>query len=211
MACRDTIRAYVACMRTSRNRTMPLTTSAPHYVREQAQDMAGRAQDMAGTILALDIGAKRIGVATSDELGLLASPRTVIFRRSTQGALEEIVRLVRAEQATLVVVGLPVSFDGQLHSQAKTVQRFAERLRKLLDALNVPMVYADEMLSTVRAEERLRAAGVRADRIRERIDAMAAAVILEEYLDQQRLAKRQAEHPAERPAAGHENEENEFP
>ncbi|HEU5346975.1 MAG TPA: Holliday junction resolvase RuvX [Ktedonobacterales bacterium] len=162
---------------------------------------------MAGTILALDIGAKRIGVATSDELGLLASPRTVIFRRSTQGALEEIVQLVRAEQATLVVVGLPVSFDGQLHSQAKTVQRFAERLRKLLDALNVPMVYADEMLSTVRAEERLRAAGVRADRIRERIDAMAAAVILEEYLDQQRLAQRQAE----RPAAGHENEENEFP
>lgn len=144
---------------------------------------------MAGVILALDVGAKRIGVAVSDELGLLATPRTVIFRRSTQAALEEIVRLVRAEEARLVVVGLPISLDGQLHSQAQTVQRFAERLRKLLD---VPLVYADEMLSTVRAEERLRAAGVRANRIRERIDAMAAAVILEEYLDQQRRAERQA-------------------
>lgn len=163
------------------------------------------AQERAGSVLALDVGAKRIGIAVSDELGLLASPRTVIFRRSTQSALEEIARLVQAEQATLVVVGLPISFDGQLHSQAKSVQRFAERLRKLLEPLHVPMVYADEMLSTVRAEERLRAAGVRADRMRERIDAMAAAVILEEYLDQRRQAKRQAE----RPDAGRENEENE--
>ncbi|HEU4784664.1 MAG TPA: Holliday junction resolvase RuvX [Ktedonobacterales bacterium] len=141
---------------------------------------------MAGVILALDVGAKRIGVATSDELGMLASPRTVIVRRSTQSALDEIVRLVQAEEATLVVVGLPISFDGALHSQAQTVRRFAERLRKMLDALSVPMVYADETLSTVVAEERLRAAGVRRERIRERVDAMAAAVILEEYLEQQR-------------------------
>lgn len=141
---------------------------------------------MAGVILALDVGAKRIGVATSDELGMLASPRTVVVRRSTQAALDEIVRLVQAEEAALVVVGLPISFDGELHSQAQTVQRFAERLRKPLDALGVPMVYADETLSTVVAEERLRAAGVRRERMRERIDAMAASVILEEYLEQQR-------------------------
>lgn len=153
---------------------------------------------MVGPILALDVGAKRIGVAVSDPLGVLATPRTVIVRRSTQGALDEIVRLTRAEEATLVVVGLPVSFDGQLHGQARTVQRFAERLRKLLD---VPLVYADETLSTVRAEERLRALGMRPDRIRERIDAEAAAVILDEYLEQRRLAERQA-------AAGRELEED---
>lgn len=162
---------------------------------------------MAGAILALDVGARRIGVAVSDELGILASPRAVIVRRSTQTALDEIMRLVRAEEATLVVVGLPVSFDGQLHSQAQTVQRFAERLRKLLDALGVPLVYADETLSTVRAEERLRAAGVRRERIRERIDAVAAAVILEEYLDQRRRSAPQGESPEERP--GRENEEDE--
>lgn len=168
------------------------------------RSMAGH---MAGRILALDIGAKRIGVAVSDELGLLATPRAVILRRSTDAALDEIVRLARAEEASLVVVGLPISLDGQLHSQARTVQRFGERLRKRLEALQIPLVYADEMLSTVRAEERLRAAGVRSNRIRERIDAEAAAVILEEYLDQRRQAER-----AERRAAEHtrdENEENE--
>ena len=162
---------------------------------------------MAGGILALDVGSKRIGVAVSDELGLLASPRTVIVRRSTQAALDEIVRLAQAEGASLVVVGLPVSFDGQLHSQAQSVQRFAERLRRLLDALGVPLVYADEMLSTVRAEERLRAAGVRANRIRERIDAEAAAVILDEYLDRRR-AERQAQQ-AEQPTTGRTIEEDE--
>ena len=160
---------------------------------------------MVGRILALDIGTKRIGVAVSDELGLLATPRTVIARRSTQGALDEIVRLARSEEATLVVVGLPISLDGELHGQARTVQRFGERLRRLLDALPAPMVYADEMLSTVRAEERMRTAGMRPDRIRERIDAEAAAVILEDYLKQRRLAERQAE----RPAAGDMNEEDE--
>ncbi len=175
-----------------RNRTMPLFASAPTVAGVGPGWMAGYGTRYGtgydGSILALDVGAKRIGVAVGDALGLLASPRTVIFRRSTQSALEEIVRLVRAEEAALVVVGLPISLDGQLHSQAQTVQRFGERLRKLLDALDVPMVYADEMLSTVRAEERLRAAGVRPNRIRERIDAMAAAVILEEYLDQRRRA-----------------------
>lgn len=162
---------------------------------------------MAGRILALDIGAKRIGVAVSDELGLLATPRTVIFRRSTEAALDEIVRLAQAEEASLLVVGLPISLDGQLHSQAQTVQRFGERLRRRLEALQIPLVYADEMLSTVRAEERLRAAGVRPQRIRERIDAEAAAVILEEYLDQRRQAERAERREAEH--ARDENEENE--
>ena len=158
--------------------------------------MTGR---MVGRILALDVGAKRIGVAVSDELGLLATPRTVIVRRSTEAALDEIVRIALAEEASLVVVGLPISLDGQLHSQARTVQRFGERLRRRLEAPGIPLVYADEMLSTVRAEERLREAGVRPQRIRERIDAEAAAVILEEYLNQQRATR----HPRD------ENEEDE--
>ena len=63
------------------------------------------------------------------------------------------------------------------------MQRFAEKLRA---RLNVPLVYVDETLSTVRAEEMLRASGVRQERLRERIDAAAASVILQDYLDQQR-------------------------
>jgi putative Holliday junction resolvase len=133
-------------------------------------------------ILALDIGEKRIGVAVSDELGLLATPRGVIRRTSNEQALREIVRQVAESAVDLVVVGLPVSLDGQLHDQARRVQAFAERLRQRIP---VPQVYMDETLSTVRAEEKLRAAGVRPERIRERIDAAAAAVILEDYLAEQ--------------------------
>ena len=177
------------------------------------------AERMTGRILALDVGAKRIGVAVSDELGLLATPRTVIQRRSTEAALDEIVRLAQIEEVSLVVVGLPVSFDGQLHGQAQTVQRFGERLRRRLAALDaldalgkpgvpgIPLVYADEMLSTVRAEERLRAAGMRPQRIRERIDAEAAAVILEEYLERRRQAGGQAADRAGDENLGNEEDE----
>ena len=81
----------------------------------------------------------------------------------------------------MVVVGLPISFDGQLHGQAQSVQAFGEKLRA---RLSVPLDYADETLSTWRAEEMLRASGLRPERIRERIDAAAAAVILQDFLDQ---------------------------
>ncbi|HEY7019746.1 MAG TPA: Holliday junction resolvase RuvX [Ktedonobacterales bacterium] len=130
--------------------------------------------------LALDVGEKRIGVAVSDETETLASPRTIIRRASTAAALEAVARLVAESGAEVVVVGLPVSFDGQLHGQARAVQAFAAKLRERIPQ---SVVFADETLSSVRAEEALRAAGVRPDRIRERLDAAAAAVILQDYLD----------------------------
>lgn len=137
-------------------------------------------------ILALDVGERRIGVATAEDaagIAGIATPRGVIRRTSNAGAIEAVLRAVAESGAGLVVVGLPVSFDGQLHAQARAIQTFAERLRA---RLAVPLVYADETLSTVRAHEALHAAGVRPERIRERIDAAAAALILQEYLDQRR-------------------------
>ena len=136
-------------------------------------------------VLALDIGSVRIGVAASDETRLLATPHSVIHRRSTESALESILRTVAETGAGLVVVGLPVSLDGELHAQGKSVQSFAEKLRK---RLGVPMVYADETLSSVRAEEIMRDQGVRPDRRRRHIDSVAAAVILQDYLDQEQRA-----------------------
>jgi putative Holliday junction resolvase len=138
-------------------------------------------------ILALDVGEKRIGVAVSDELELLASPRGVIRRQSTAQALAAIERAVAEAGAGQVVIGLPVSFDGQLHAQAHAIQAFAAKLSR---RLGVSVVFADETLSSVRAEEQLRAAGVRPERIRERLDAAAAALILQEYLEQRRDARR---------------------
>jgi putative Holliday junction resolvase len=136
-------------------------------------------------VLALDVGSMRIGVATSDESELLATPHSIIQRRNTKSALAAVAQLIEQTQAGLVVVGLPVSFDGQLHAQAEAVQSFAEKLRR---RIRVPLVYADETLSSVRAEEMLRASGMRPERIRERLDAAAAAVILQEYLDHRRPA-----------------------
>lgn len=136
-------------------------------------------------IVALDVGDARIGVAVCDELELLASPRATIRRTTTAAALDAIVAEVQRAGAEMVVVGLPVSFDGQLHAQARAIQSFAGKLRP---RLSIPLVFADETLSSVRAEERLREAGVRGPRIRERIDAEAAAVILGDFLDQRRRA-----------------------
>lgn len=132
-------------------------------------------------ILALDIGEARIGVAVSDPSATLATPRGMIRRQSNAQAIAAVVRLVAEAEAEMVVVGLPISLDGGLHEQARRVQRFGERLRS---QLAVPVVYQDERLSSVTAAEALRAAGVRPERIKERIDAAAAAVILRDYLEQ---------------------------
>lgn len=145
-------------------------------------------------VLALDVGEARIGVAVSDPTELLASPRGVIRRRSVAQAIEAVVRVVAEAGAELVVVGLPISLDGQLHDQARAVQAFG---RKLARRLPVPVVYWDERLSTVTATEALRAAGVRPDRIRERVDAAAAAIILQDYLDHRRPAATSASEAAE--------------
>ena len=131
-------------------------------------------------IVGLDVGSVRIGVAASDELERLATPRATIRRTTTAAALEAIARMVAEVGAGLVVVGLPISFDGRLHEQGRSVLAFGRKLGRRLAA---PMVYADETLSSVRAEEALRAAGVRPERLRERLDAAAAAVILQDYLN----------------------------
>jgi putative pre-16S rRNA nuclease len=133
-------------------------------------------------VLALDVGQARIGVATSDPEGLLATPRGMIRRHSNAQAVEAIARMVAEAGAERVVVGLPISLDGRLHDQARAVQSFGKRVAA---RLSVPVVYWDERLSTVTASEALRAAGVSQARMRERIDAAAAAVILQDYLDHQ--------------------------
>jgi putative Holliday junction resolvase len=132
-------------------------------------------------IVALDVGQARIGVATCDAEEVLASPHSVIRRTSNAAAFEAIARVVAEAGAALIVVGLPISLDRELHGQAQSVQAFAEKLRR---RLSVPLVYADETLSTWRAEEMLRASGMRPERIPGRIDAAAAAVILQDFLDE---------------------------
>ncbi len=149
-------------------------------------------------LMALDIGEARIGVAVSDASGFLASPYTTLHvTRNEEQIWQSIQRLIDETEAEGLVVGLPISLDGQIHAQGERVQSFAERLR---ERISIPLTFWDERLSTVEAQRlltqreqgevgRRRRQGTRRHtqtRRRQKgqeIDALAATVILQDYLD----------------------------
>ena len=129
-------------------------------------------------ILGLDVGEKRIGVALAD--GLLAIPLTVIDRAGEEADLERVLALAEEHGVKRIVVGLPRSLDGSIGKQAERVLSFSSALS---ESTAVPVDTWDERLSTVSAERLLLGAGVKRDKRRARRDAMAAAIILQSYLD----------------------------
>jgi putative Holliday junction resolvase len=147
-------------------------------------------------LMALDVGSVRIGVALSDASGILASPYTTLrVSRDEARTWEAIQQLIGETEAQGLVVGLPISLDGAIHAQGAKVQAFVERLKQ---HINIPVIFWDERLSTVEAQRlraeyaqearggRSRAGGFkRRKRKGQEIDALAAAVILQEYLDHQ--------------------------
>ncbi len=139
-------------------------------------------------LLALDVGERRIGVAVSDESGLLATPLTVIRRASKAEDFSRIAALVREQAVGGLVVGHPLNDDGSAGPQARRIERYAAALADALRAegLDLPLTFWDESLSTQRAQEAMIAAGQRARKRQRRLDAVAAAVILQDYLDEQR-------------------------
>ena len=130
-------------------------------------------------LIGLDLGEKRIGVAITDVQQTMAFPERVLPRRSAKADRQAIVALVRELQAGGVVVGLPLSMAGEFGPNAERARDFGEYLGR---ALRVPIVYQDERLTTVEAEERLRDSGLSPAERRRRIDAAAAAIILEDYM-----------------------------
>lgn len=133
--------------------------------------------------LGLDVGSKRIGVAGCDGLGLLATGLTTIERTSFEQDVQKLREWVEHRQAQLLVVGLPYSMDGTLGTQAKRVQNFANRLSK---ALQLPVEYVDERLTSVEAEELIKAQKRSHFRDKGLIDRKAAAIILQQWLDARR-------------------------
>src|SRR5579859_1155215 len=148
-------------------------------------------------LMALDVGEVRIGIAISDFNRFLASPYTTVYvSRDETSTWAAISRLIDETEAAGLVIGLPVSLDGQIHAQGKRVLAFAERLKQ---HITIPVAFWDERLSTVEAQrllaernqqEKGRGGGQRRIHARRRqkgheIDALAAAVILQEYLDSQ--------------------------
>jgi putative Holliday junction resolvase len=138
-------------------------------------------------LLALDVGERRIGVAVSDETGLLATPLTTIRRASKVEDFARIAGLIREQQAQGVVIGHPLNRDGSAGPQARRVQKYAQALGAALhdEGPEVPVILWDEYLSTRQAEEALVTVGrrSRARRGRAGLDAAAAAIILREYLE----------------------------
>jgi len=139
--------------------------------------------------LGLDVGKKRIGVAGCDGTGLIAFGIGTIEHRSFKATLEQLQTLVTDRQVSILVIGLPYSMDGSLGSQARQVQKFATAIAA---ALNLPVEYVDERLTSFEAKEMLQAEGIFAARQKGLIDRKAAAIILQQWLDERRSSKHSA-------------------
>jgi putative Holliday junction resolvase len=135
------------------------------------------------TILALDVGERRIGVAISSVEARIAAPLTTIAAHPLERAIAQIARLVNERNVCRVIVGLPLTMRGEYGPQAEVVQRFADALRT---SLPCPVEMFDERLTSVAAEQMLRNLGLKPTKIKAQIDQVAASIILQDYLDAQR-------------------------
>lgn len=138
-------------------------------------------------ILGLDFGSHRIGIAISDPTGSMAQPLSVIEKRPDDSEIKRILELVDEYNVDEVVVGLPVSMSGEIGAQAQVVLEYVEKLK---NELRVPVITWDERLTTSFAERALMESNVKRSRRKEIVDKVAAAVILQGYLDLKRSKER---------------------
>jgi len=135
-------------------------------------------------VLGLDLGAKRIGVAVSDRSGTIASPLCVIPRSKSRAEdHRQIARLVIEEEAQAIVIGLPLTLKGEWGRAAELAKTEADELTTVVD---VPIMLHDERFTTVTAQSALMEARMRADARRRLVDKVAAAVMLQSWLESQR-------------------------
>ena len=136
-----------------------------------------------GTVLAFDFGEKRIGVATGETLLGSAHPLTVIRAESNDDRFAAIGKLIAEWQPVQLVVGLPTHADGTPHETTRLAQKFAERLRR---RFHLPVAFADERLTSLDAEARLRETGRDSRSARPLLDAVAAQLILQTWFESPR-------------------------
>jgi len=138
-----------------------------------------------GKLLALDVGLARIGVAVCDGLHLTVRPLAVVQRRSRNDDFAHLAQLVQRQQVQALICGLPINMDGSEGTQAQTTRKWAMRLAQALRALlgtPLPVIFWDERLTTAAAKELIAAQGTSMSGERGE-DAIAAAVLLQSYLD----------------------------
>jgi putative holliday junction resolvase len=131
-------------------------------------------------ILAIDHGSKRIGIAVSDELKVIAQPLEFIAAEPFVDVLARLRELIRDKQVEIILVGLPRNMDGSYGPAALKVQDFVAALK---GALTVPIRTWDERLTSAQANRVLIQGNVRRDKRKEKVDKMAAAILLQSYLD----------------------------
>lgn len=137
------------------------------------------------TIAAIDYGKRRLGIAASDVSSMVVHPAGVIERRSLKRDLVALSARLRELEATLVIVGLPLNMDGTVGPAARAAEQFAQILH---DATGLEVELYDERLSTFEAKERLKTASKHSRRAA-CVDAVAAVVILETWLEAKRCAR----------------------
>ena len=133
--------------------------------------------------LGLDLGRASIGLALADDVLRTARPLRTLRRRGEHLDLQALRAVVDEYEVTRAVLGLPINMDGSEGPAARLARDFAHRVQ---EALGVPVELFDERLSTFEAESRLRARGLSARRMKDVVDAEAAAVILQDWLDRRR-------------------------
>jgi putative holliday junction resolvase len=135
--------------------------------------------DFPGRLLAVDLGSKRVGVAVCDELRITVTPLQAIERRSWKGFLHHVAAIIESYDARGLVIGLPLSLAGTEGSAAEEARRIAQKFQL---SLNIPVYLQDERLTTVAAGARLRSAGRSELDIEKEVDSEAAAVILRDFI-----------------------------
>ncbi|MGN0813642.1 MAG: Holliday junction resolvase RuvX [Candidatus Coproplasma sp.] len=130
--------------------------------------------------VAFDIGDKRIGVAVSDPFNTYALPSQTYFRKGFEEDVAALAAIAKEKGATLIVCGLPVNFDGSEALQTRKTQRFIDALR---EKTSLPIVCEDERFTTMMAHQTLISEGMRREKRKNYVDALAAANILDGYLN----------------------------
>lgn len=148
---------------------------------------------MAGRVLAIDFGTKRVGLAVSDALGLTAQGLPSLERTRLKDDLRYIQQLVEEYSIERVLLGNPLSLSGKETAMSQHVAGFAKELR---ERLSCPLELWDERLTSAEAQRLLRSSGVGMEKRRHAVDRVAATLLLQSYLDRQAFEKERTHSPA---------------
>ena len=142
---------------------------------------------MMSRYLAIDYGDKRVGLAISDPTRIIAQPLETILYQSQKGLISELLQIIEKYNVERVILGLPLTLKGSDSEKTKTVRNFGAVLE---NKLKIPLIFFDERLTSLQAQQIIRQFGKKPSEHRAKIDQFAARTLLQTYLDREKLAGR---------------------